>query len=570
MSNSEKENPEKEAKTSLNFIENIIEQDLKNEKYQKPIHTRFPPEPNGFLHIGHAKSICLNFGLAQKYGGLCNLRFDDTNPAKEDVRYVDAIKDDIKWLGFNWDNREYYASDYFEQLYEFAVALIKEGKAYIDELSTAEFNALKGTPAEAGKGSPFRNRPIEESLDLFERMKNGEFEEGTYVLRAKIDMASPNMHLRDPAMYRIKKAHHHRTGDQWKIYPTYDFAHGQSDSLEGITHSLCTLEFEVHRPLYNWFIENLDIYPSEQTEFSRLEINYTVTSKSKLLQLVEEKHVSGWDDPRMPTLSGLRRRGYTPESIRDFVQKTGVTRRKSITDVTLLENSVREHLNRVAPRVMAVLDPIKVIITNYPEGQVEELSTENNPEDESAGTRLMPFSRELYIEREDFLENPPPPKKFFRLGPNRMVRLKSAYIIECENYLKDEQGNITELHCKYFPNSKSGEDNSGLKAKGTIHWVSAPHAINAEVRLYDRLFSVEDPLGDKEKDFKEFINPDSLKIVSDAKLEPSLKNAKAGDKFQFQRLGYFCVDNNDSRPDRLVFNRTVTLKDTWAKVQQKD
>ncbi len=569
MSTPEKDNSEKEIKASLNFIENIIEQDLKNKKHQKPIHTRFPPEPNGFLHIGHAKSICLNFGLAQKYGGLCNLRFDDTNPAKEDVRYVDAIKEDIKWLGFDWDDREYYASDYFDQLYEYAVQLIKQGKAYIDELSTAEFNVLKGTPTEPGKGSPFRNRPVAESLDLFERMKNGEFEEGSYVLRAKIDMSSPNMHLRDPAMYRIKKAHHHRTGDKWKIYPTYDFAHGQSDSLEQITHSLCTLEFEVHRPLYNWFIENLGIYPSEQTEFSRLEINYTVTSKSKLLQLVEEKHVSGWDDPRMPTLSGLRRRGYTPESIRDFVQKTGITRRKSITDVTLLENSVREHLNKVAPRVMAVLDPIKVIITNYPEGQVEELSTENNPEDESAGTRLMPFSRELFIEREDFLENPPPPKKFFRLGPNRMVRLKSAYIIECENYLKDEQGNITELHCKYFPDSKSGEDKSGLKVKGTIHWVSAPHAINAEVRLYDRLFSVEDPLGNKEKDFKEFINPDSLKIISDAKLEPSLGNAQAGEKFQFQRLGYFCVDSQDSKPERLVFNRTVTLKDTWAKEQQK-
>lgn len=559
-----------ENKASLNFIENIIEQDLKNNKQGASIHTRFPPEPNGFLHIGHAKAICLNFGLAQKYGGLCNLRFDDTNPAKEDVRYVDSIKEDIKWLGFDWGNREYYASDYFDKLYEFAVELIKADKAYVDELSTEEFNALKGTPSEPGKGSPFRNRPIEESLDLFSRMKSGEFEEGTYVLRAKIDMASPNMHLRDPGMYRVKKAHHHRTGDKWKIYPTYDFAHGQSDSLENITHSLCTLEFEVHRPLYNWFIEALDIYPSEQTEFSRLEINYTVTSKSKLLQLVEEKHVNGWEDPRMPTLSGLRRRGYTPESIVDFVQKTGITKRKSITDVSILENSVREHLNKIAPRVMAVLDPIKVIITNYPEGKVEELSTENNPEDAEAGHRIIPFSREIYIERDDFLENPPPPKKFYRLGPNRLVRLKSAYIIECENYLKDEHGNITELHCKYFPDSKSGEDTSGIKVKGTIHWVSVAQAITAEVRLYDRLFSVEDPLGDKEKDFKEFINPDSLKIITDAKLEPSLKDAKAGERFQFQRLGYFCVDSHDSNPKHLVFNRTVTLKDTWAKEQEKN
>jgi glutaminyl-tRNA synthetase len=559
-----------ENKASLNFIENIIEQDLKNNKQGASIHTRFPPEPNGFLHIGHAKAICLNFGLAQKYGGLCNLRFDDTNPAKEDVRYVDSIKEDIKWLGFDWGNREYYASDYFDKLYEFAVELIKADKAYVDELSTEEFNALKGTPSEPGKGSPFRNRPIEESLDLFSRMKSGEFEEGTYVLRAKIDMASPNMHLRDPGMYRVKKAHHHRTGDKWKIYPTYDFAHGQSDSLENITHSLCTLEFEVHRPLYNWFIEALDIYPSEQTEFSRLEINYTVTSKSKLLQLVEEKHVNGWEDPRMPTLSGLRRRGYTPESIVDFVQKTGITKRKSITDVSILENSVREHLNKIAPRVMAVLDPIKVIITNYPEGKVEELSTENNPEDAEAGHRIIPFSREIYIERDDFLENPPPPKKFYRLGPNRLVRLKSAYIIECENYLKDEHGNITELHCKYFPDSKSGEDTSGIKVKGTIHWVSVAQAITAEVRLYDRLFNVEDPLGDKEKDFKEFINPDSLKIITDAKLEPSLKDAKAGERFQFQRLGYFCVDSHDSNPKHLVFNRTVTLKDTWAKEQEKN
>jgi glutaminyl-tRNA synthetase len=557
-----------ENKASLNFIENIIEQDLKNNKQGASIHTRFPPEPNGFLHIGHAKAICLNFGLAQKYGGLCNLRFDDTNPAKEDVRYVDSIKEDIKWLGFDWGNREYYASDYFDKLYEFAVELIKADKAYVDELSTEEFNALKGTPSEPGKGSPFRNRPIEESLDLFSRMKSGEFEEGTYVLRAKIDMASPNMHLRDPGMYRVKKAHHHRTGDKWKIYPTYDFAHGQSDSLENITHSLCTLE--LHRPLYNWFIEALDIYPSEQTEFSRLEINYTVTSKSKLLQLVEEKHVNGWEDPRMPTLSGLRRRGYTPESIVDFVQKTGITKRKSITDVSILENSVREHLNKIAPRVMAVLDPIKVIITNYPEGKVEELSTENNPEDAEAGHRIIPFSREIYIERDDFLENPPPPKKFYRLGPNRLVRLKSAYIIECENYLKDEHGNITELHCKYFPDSKSGEDTSGIKVKGTIHWVSVAQAITAEVRLYDRLFNVEDPLGDKEKDFKEFINPDSLKIITDAKLEPSLKDAKAGERFQFQRLGYFCVDSHDSNPKHLVFNRTVTLKDTWAKEQEKN
>lgn len=560
---------QKEENTSLNFIEQMIEEDLKNGKHQS-IQTRFPPEPNGFLHIGHAKAICLNFGLAKKYKGLCNLRFDDTNPAKEDTIYVESIKEDIRWLGFDWGEREYYASDYFEQLYEYALQLIRAGKAYVDELSTEKFNELKGTPSEPGPGSPFRDRPIEESLDLFERMKKGEFEEGKYVLRAKIDMTSPNMHLRDPAMYRIKNAKHHRTGDQWKIYPTYDFAHGQSDSLERVTHSLCTLEFEVHRPLYNWFIQNLEIFPSQQTEFSRLELNYTVTSKSKLLQLVEEKLVEGWDDPRMPTLSALRRRGYTPESIRNFVEKAGVTKRKSITDVSHLENSVREHLNKTAPRVMAVLDPVKVIITNYPEGQIEQVSTENNPEDAEAGTRELPFGREIYIERADFMENPPPPKKFYRLGPERKVRLKSAYIIECESYKKDEAtGEITEIYCKYFPDSKSGEDTSGIKVKGTIHWVSVAQAYEAEVRLYDRLFNVEDPLGDKSRDFKEFINPNSLEIIRHAKLEPSLQNAKTGERFQFQRLGYFCVDSKYSQAGKPVFNRTVSLRDNWAKMQKK-
>lgn len=560
--------PETKDKESLNFIEHIVEEDIKNNKHEGRIHTRFPPEPNGFLHIGHASSICLNFGIAQKYNGKCNLRFDDTNPDTEDSVYVASIKADVKWLGFDWEDREFYASDYYDQLYEFALQLIKEGKAYVDDLSKEEFDKIKGSITVPGKESPYRNRSVEENLELLERMKNGEFKEGEKVLRAKIDMSSPNMHLRDPAMYRIKYAEHHRTGNKWCIYPTYDFAHGQSDSMEGITHSLCTLEFELHRPLYEWFIKELNIFPSRQIEFARRNLSYTVTSKRKLLQLVEEGHVDGWDDPRMPTISGLRRRGYTPESIRMFVDKIGIARRDNLIDPSLLEFSLRDHLNKIAPRVMAVLDPIKVIITNYPEGTSEELLTENNPEDESMGNRMVPFSKELYIEREDFMEQAS--KKFFRLAPGKMVRLKSAYIIQCDDFVKDpETGMITELHCSYFPNSKSGQDTSGLKVKGTIHWVSAAHAVDAEVRLYDRLFMVENPSKDKDRDFKEFINPDSLIILQNCKLEPSLKNAQPGERFQFQRMGYFCVDTKNTTQEKLVFNRSVTLKDSWAKEQQK-
>ncbi|GAB4399559.1 MAG: glutamine--tRNA ligase/YqeY domain fusion protein [Microscillaceae bacterium] len=553
------------SKPSLNFIEQIIEEDIQNGKHGARIHTRFPPEPNGFLHIGHAKSICLNFGLAQKYGGKCNLRFDDTNPAAEDQQYVDAIREDVHWLGFDWEDREFYASDYFDQLYDFAVQLIKAGKAYVDDLSKEAFEEVKGTPTEPGKGSPFRNRSIEENLDLFARMKNGEFKEGEKVLRAKIDMASANMQMRDPAMYRIKHAHHHRTGHQWHIYPTYDFAHGQSDSIEGITHSLCTLEFRDHRPLYEWFIHQLDIFPSRQIEFARLNLSYTVMSKRKLKLLVNEGIVSGWDDPRMPTISGMRRRGYTPEAIRDFADRVGIARRENLIDLGLLEFSVRDHLNKIAPRVMAILQPLRLVITNYPEGQTEWLETENNPEDPKAGTRTIPFSRELYIEQEDFLENPPPPKKFFRLGPQRMVRLKSAYIIECESYDKDpETGAITTVYARYIPESKSGADASGLKVKGTLHWVDASQAIKAEVRLYDRLFTVEQPDKDSEKSFLEFINPESRKILTQCYLEPSLAQAQPGQQFQFQRLGYFCVDK-ESQAEALVFNRTVSLKDNPAK-----
>ncbi|MDX2303216.1 MAG: glutamine--tRNA ligase/YqeY domain fusion protein [Microscillaceae bacterium] len=560
--------PETKDKESLNFIEHIVEEDIKNNKHEGRIHTRFPPEPNGFLHIGHASSICLNFGIAQKYNGKCNLRFDDTNPDTEDSVYVESIKADVKWLGFDWEDREFYASDYYDQLYEFALQLVKEGKAYVDDLSKEEFDKIKGSITVPGKESPYRNRSVEENLELLERMKNGEFKEGEKVLRAKIDMSSPNMHLRDPAMYRIKYAEHHRTGNKWCIYPTYDFAHGQSDSMEGITHSLCTLEFELHRPLYEWFIKELNIFPSRQIEFARRNLSYTVTSKRKLLQLVEEGHVDGWDDPRMPTISGLRRRGYTPESIRMFVDKIGIARRDNLIDPSLLEFSLRDHLNKIAPRVMAVLDPIKVIITNYPEGKSEELLTENNPEDESMGNRIVPFSKELYIEREDFMEQAS--KKFFRLAPGKMVRLKSAYIIQCDDFVKDpETGMITELHCSYFPNSKSGQDTSGLKVKGTIHWVSAAQAVDAEVRLYDRLFMVENPSKDKDRDFKEFINPDSLIILQNCKLEPSLKNAQPGERFQFQRMGYFCVDTKNTTQEKLVFNRSVTLKDSWAKEQQK-
>jgi len=555
------------SEKSLNFIEEIVEEDLANHKNGGVIITRFPPEPNGYLHIGHAKSICLNFGLADKYGGKTNLRFDDTNPVKEDVEYVDSIRADVRWLGFEWDN-EFFASDYFEQLYDFAVQLIKKGLAYVDDSSAEQIAALKGTPTEPGKSSPYRDRSVEENLDLFARMRQGEFAEGSKVLRAKVDLASPNMHLRDPLMYRIKRAHHHRTSDQWCIYPMYDFAHGQSDAVEHITHSLCTLEFEVHRPLYEWFIQQLDLFPSRQIEFARLNLTYTVMSKRKLLQLVQEGHVSGWDDPRMPTLSGLRRRGFTPASIRAFAEKIGVARRDNLIDVALLEYCIREDLNQTATRVMAVLDenPIKVVLTNYPEGQEEHLPTDNNPEDPQAGSRTMPFSRELYIEREDFMENPP--KKFFRLAPGGMARLKSAYIIRCEEVIKNDQGEVTELRCVYIPESRSGSDTSGLKVQGTLHWVSVLHAITAEVRLYDRLFTLED-LAMAEGDFREYMNPESLRVLKKAYLEPSLQSAQSGDRFQFMRKGYFSLDT-DTTEGNLVFNRTVTLKDTWSKVQKKE
>lgn len=559
---------ESENRPSLNFIEQIVEEDIKNHKHAGRIHTRFPPEPNGFLHIGHATSIHLNFGIAQKYQGKCNLRFDDTNPDKEETAFVNAIRDDVRWLGFDWDEREYFASDYFERLYNYAVELIKMGKAYVDDQNAQEISTGRGTPTEPGKNSPYRDRSVEENLDLFARMKAGEFEEGARVLRAKIDMAAANMNLRDPLIYRIKKAAHHRTGDDWNIYPLYDFAHSLSDSIEEITHSFCTLEFEIRRPLYNWFLEQLSVFPSRQIEFARRNLTYTVMSKRRLKQLVDTEVVDGWDDPRMPTISGLRRRGYTPESIQIFAEKVGIGKRNNLIDMGILEFSIREHLNKVAPRVMAVLRPLKLIITNYPEGQVEQLEVENNPEDESMGTRKMPFSKEIYIEQSDFMEDPP--KKFFRLGPGRKVRLKGAYIIACTDYVKNETtGEITELHCTYIPESKSGQDTSGVKVKGTLHWVSASHAIEADVHLYDRLFTVENPGGDKEADFKDFINPESLEILKDCKIEPSLQDAKPGDRFQFQRLGYFAVDTKYTTPEKLVFNRTVTLKDNWAKKANK-
>lgn len=548
-----------------NFIEDIIEKDIADGKHAGRVHTRFPPEPNGYLHIGHAKSICLNFGLAQRFKGQCNLRFDDTNPLKEKADYVTSIKEDIKWLGFEWSG-EHYASDYFEQLYAFAQQLIRQGDAYVDDASAEEIAQMKGTPTEPGKESPCRNRSVEENLDLFERMRKGEFKDGEKVLRAKIDMANPNMHLRDPLMYRIKFAEHHRSGDTWCIYPMYDFAHGQSDSIETVTHSICTLEFVVHRPLYNWFIEKLGIFPSRQYEFARLNLTYTVMSKRRLLQLVEEGIVEGWDDPRMPTISGLRRRGYTPASIRDFCEKVGVQRRDNMIDVSLLEFCIREDLNKTASRVMAVLDPVKLVISNYPEGQVEEMETDNNPEDAAAGSRKIPFSRELYIERDDFMEEAP--KKFFRLAPGKMVRLKSAYIIECERVEKDADGKISTIFCKYIPESRSSQDTSGLKVKGTIHWLSAAHAKKAEVRLYDRLFLSENPAAE-EGDFRDKINPDSLKVIPDALIEPSLASVQVGERVQFMRKGYFCVDR-DSSADKLVFNRTVTLRDTWAKVAAKN
>ena len=549
---------------SLNFLEEIIENDIASGKHNGRIHTRFPPEPNGYLHIGHATSICLNFGLAQKYNGKCNLRFDDTNPATEETEYVNSIKQDIEWLGFKWDN-EFFASDYFEQLYQFAVTLIKKGLAYVDDSTAEQIAATKGSTILPGQDSPFRNRSIEENLELFEAMRAGKYKDGEKVLRAKIDMAHPNLLFRDPLMYRIKHTSHHRTGDKWCIYPMYDFAHGQSDSIEGITHSICTLEFIHHRPLYDWFIEQLGIFPSHQYEFARRNLTYTVMSKRKLLQLVNENHVTGWDDPRMPTISGMRRRGYTAEALRQFSATIGIAKRENITDVSLLEFCVREHLNATANRVMAVLDPIKLVITNYPEGKEDIFYTDNNPENPESGTRAIPFSREVWIEREDFMETPS--KKFFRLAPGNLVRLKSAYIVKCEGCKKDENGTITEIHATYLPESKSGEDTSGLTVKGTIHWVSVPHAKTAEVRLYDRLFRVEDP-SNEDGNFKDYINPDSIKVLPSVFIEPELAKATIGDRYQFLRKGYFCVDK-DSTTGNLIFNRTVTLKDTWAKEKNK-
>ncbi|ALO15290.1 Glutamine--tRNA ligase [Salinivirga cyanobacteriivorans] len=560
-----------EEKKSLNFIEQIIEEDLKNGKNQKRVHTRFPPEPNGYLHIGHAKSICLNFGLARQYNGKCNLRFDDTNPEKEETEYVESIKADIRWLGFEWDGEEMYASDYFDQLYEWAVKLIKEGKAYVDDQTPEEISKQRGTTKEPGKESPFRERSVEENLDLFEQMKNGAFESGSKVLRAKIDMASPNMLLRDPIMYRILNREHHRTGNKWHIYPMYDYAHGESDYIEGITHSLCTLEFEVHRPLYNWFLDQLaeGEYRPQQIEFARFNLGYTVMSKRKLLELVNEGYVAGWDDPRMPTITGIRRRGYPPAAIRRFSEIIGIAKRDNLQDVALLEHTVRESLNKTAPRVMAVLNPVKLVLTNYPEDKVEHVEIENNPEDEDAGTREMPFCRELYIERDDFMEDAP--RKFFRMTPGKEVRLKAGYIVKCTEAIKDSEGNLTEIHATYDPDSKSGSgtEASMRKVKGTLHWVSAQHALDAEVRQYDRLFTVEEPTADKEKDYKEYINPESLEILKGCKVEPSLANAKPEDRFQFQRKGYFVADRFDHKPDKMVFNRTVPLRDTWAKVKKK-
>lgn len=558
--------PHEEEKKSLNFIEQFIEADLKEGKNNGRIATRFPPEPNGYLHIGHAKAICLDFGMAKKYGGTCNLRFDDTNPVKEEVEYIDSIKEDIQWLGFQWDN-VFYASDYFGKLYDFACEMIRRGLAYVDDQSAEVIAQQKGTPTCPGTNSPYRDRSPEENLDLFQRMQAGEFEEGSRVLRAKIDMAHSNMHFRDPLMYRILKQPHHRTGHTWNVYPLYDFAHGQSDYFEGITHSLCTLEFEIHRPLYNWFIDQLktDDYRPRQIEFNRLNITYMVMSKRKMLQLVKEGRVSGWDDPRMPTICGLRRRGYTPESIRNFVDKIGYTKFDGIIDQELLEFSIREHLNKIAPRVSAVLDPVKLIVTNYPEGQVEWNESVNNPEDESAGSRLVPFARELLVEREDFMEEAP--KKYYRLTPGQEVRLKNAYIVKCTGCKKDADGNVVEIYCTYDPMTKTGMPDSNRKVKGTLHYVTEAHSLPAEVRLYDRLLTVANPAEEKDRDFMDMLNPDSLKVLTKCRVEASLKEAKPLDHFQFLRMGYFNVDP-DSTPDHLVFNRTVGLKDTWSKKMQ--
>ncbi len=551
---------------SLNFIEEIIEEDLKSGKHST-VHTRFPPEPNGYLHIGHAKSICLNFGLAKKYNGLTNLRLDDTNPTTEDTEYVDSIKNDIRWLGFSWDDREFYASDYFETLYEYAVKLIKKGKAYVCDLTAEEMAQQRGTVTAAGKESPYRNRSIDENLDLFSRMRKGEFPDGAKVLRAKIDMAHSNMLFRDPVLYRILHSHHHRTENNWCIYPMYDFAHGQSDSIEKITHSICTLEFEVHRPLYDWFIKELEIYAPQQIEFARLNLTYTVMSKRKLLRLVQEKLVTSWDDPRMPTICGMRRRGYTPAAIRHFAEMIGIAKRDNIIDVTLLEHCVREDLNKITPRVMAVLNPLKVIIDNYPDNFVEELDAVNNPEDETMGKRKVPFSKILYIEKEDFMENPP--KKYYRLSVGKEVRLRYGYLITCTSFLKDEKGEVIEVHCTYDPETRGGTTPDGRKVQATIHWVSVQHSLPAEIRLYDRLFCKENPEEtDEGKDFISNLNPNSLKILRNCFVEPSLKNAKPEEHFQFERIGYFCVDS-DSKTENLIFNRTVALKDSWTKEATK-
>ena len=566
MSNSNTE-PEGATPASSNFIRDIILDDLKTNKYGGRVHTRFPPEPNGYLHVGHAKSININFGFAREFGGKCNLRFDDTNPCKEEVEYVESIIADVRWLGGDWEDRLFYASDYFQQLYEWAVKLIKEGKAYVCDLTAEEVSAQRGTFSEPGKESPYRNRTVEENLDLFERMKNGEFPDGSRTLRARIDMAAKNLNLRDPVMYRILHESHHRTGDKWCIYPMYDYAHGQSDSIEGVTHSICTLEFEDHRPLYDWYIEQIGIYHPQQIEFDRLNITYTLLSKRKLLTLVENGHVRGWDDPRMPTISGMRRRGYTPEAIRSFCGRIGVSKTNGTIELGLLEYCLREDLNRRVDRVMAVLKPLKVVIDNYPANQVEEMDAVNNPEDESRGTRKVPFSRELYIEQDDFREDPP--KQYFRLSPGREVRLRYGYLITCTSVVKNAAGEVVEVHCSYDPATRGGNTPDGRKVKSTIHWVSAAHAIDAEVRIYDNLFKVEDPGQVPEgQDFTVNLNPNSLEIVPNAKLEPSLRNADAGARYQFERLGYFCVDR-DSKPGKLVFNRTVALRDAWAKIEKK-
>ncbi|MCX8129250.1 MAG: glutamine--tRNA ligase/YqeY domain fusion protein [Clostridia bacterium] len=553
----------------LNFIQEFVTEDLKAGKNDGRVHTRFPPEPNGYLHIGHAKAICIDFGIAEKFGGLCNLRFDDTNPTKEDVEYVESIMEDVRWLGFDWGNRLFFASDYFDKLYLFAEELIMKGLAYVDDLSVDEIREYRGTLTQPGKESPYRSRSVEENLDLFRRMKAGEFSDGSRVLRAKIDMASPNLNMRDPVIYRIRRDHHHRTGDKWCIYPMYDFQHPLSDSIEGITHSLCSLEYEDHRPLYDWFVNNVSV-PSKprQIEFARLNLTYTVMSKRKLIELVKNGYVSGWDDPRMPTLSGLRRRGYTPESIRDFCDRIGVAKTDSTVDTALLEHCIREDLNKKALRVMAVLRPLKVIIDNYPDGQEEELEADNNPENPDSGTRKVPFSKVIYIEKDDFMENPP--KGYFRLFPGAEVRLKHAYFIKCIDYKKDEStGEIIEVHCTYDPDSRGGNSPDGRKVKGTLHWVSEKHGLNAEVRLYDRLFSVQNPGADEGRDYKDEMNPNSLEVLTSCKVEPSLGDAKPGSRYQFLRMGYFCTDSGDSKPGLLVFNRVVGLKDSWAKVAGK-